>query len=162
MANKVYLIPETAITWLASGGTNAFTPTSLATVSGRQGAYDDLGTSAHPRRYRWRAWLKPGATRVVGEVVRVYLVTGDDGTVYDNDDGTGDIALSSVNKLLNASMIGQVVIDENAAVTMSASGEVEISARYVAPIFYNQTANTLSSTAGDFGFMLVPVPDEIQ
>lgn len=162
MPNKVYAIPETAITWLASGGNNTFTPTSLASSAGRQGAYDDLGTSARSRRYRWRAWLKPGATRVVGEEVRVYLVTGDDGTVYDNDDGTGDIALSSINKLLNVSRIGQVVIDENAAVTMSASGEIEISARYVAPIFYNATANSLSTTAGDFGFMLVPVPDEIQ
>jgi len=45
---------------------------------------------------------------------------------------------------------------------MSASGEIEISARYVAPIFYNATANTLSTTAGDYGFALFPVPDEIQ
>ena len=162
MANKIKLYPETAITWLASGGTYAFTPTSLATVSGRQGAYGDLGSAARPRRYRWRAWLKPGGTRVVGEVVRVYLATGDDGTVYDNDDGTGDIAMSSVDKLRNVAQIGQVLIDENAAVTMSASGEIEISARYVAPIFYNATANTLSTTAGDYGFALFPVPDEIQ
>ena len=45
---------------------------------------------------------------------------------------------------------------------MSASGIVTIDARYVAPIFWNLTANTLSSTAGDFGFDLEPVPGAIQ
>lgn len=161
MANKVYQKDETAITWLASGGTAAFTPTSLATVSGRQGAYVDLGTSARSRLFAWRAWLKPGGTRVVNEIVYIYVTTGD-GTHYDNDDGTGDIALSSVNKLLNCRCIGKITIDENAAVEMGASGLIELPARYVAPIFYNATANTLSSTAADFGFSLTPVPDEIQ
>jgi hypothetical protein len=161
MANKVYQHDETAITWLASGGTHAFTPTSLGSGAGRQGAYRDFGTSARSRLFAWRAWIKPGGTRVVGEIVRVYLATGD-GTIYDNDDGTGDIAVSSVDKLRNLQQIGSIVIDENAAVTMAASGVVEIGARHAAPVFWNGTNNTLSSTAADFGFSLVPIPDEIQ
>lgn len=36
MTNKIYETPETDITWLASGGTCAFTPTSLAASAGRQ------------------------------------------------------------------------------------------------------------------------------
>jgi hypothetical protein len=91
----------------------------------------------------------------------VYLTTGD-GTVYDNDDGTGDIAVSSIDKLRNIFQIGTIAIDENAAVTMSKAGVVSISARYAAPIFWNATANSLSSTAGDFGFSLTPVPSEVQ
>lgn len=161
MPNKIYVKPETAITWLASGGTYTFTPTSLGSNAGRQGGYGDLTTSAHSRIYEWRAWIKPGGTRVVGEAVRIYLATGD-GTIYDNDDGTSDAAVSSSDKLRNVRQIGSIVIDENAAVTMAASGVVEISARYVAPIFWNGTANALSSTAGDFGFSLTPVPDEVQ
>jgi hypothetical protein len=161
MANKIYQHDESAITWLASGGTEAFTPTSLATASGRQGAHHDFGTSARPRLFAWRAWIKPGGTRVVGESVRVYLKTSD-GTRHDNDDGTGDIGLSSGDKLRNVRQLGAIVIDENAAVEMVASGIVEIGARYAAPIFYNGTANTLSSTAADFGFSLTPIPDEIQ
>lgn len=161
MANKIYQVLETAITWLSTGGSAAFTPTSLATVSGRQGAYYDFGTSARSRLYAWRAWLKPGGTRVVNEIIYVYWTTGD-GTHYDNDDGTGDLALSSVNKLLNVRLIGKITIDENAAVEMGASGMLEHTARYGAPIFYNATANTLSSTAADFGFSLTPIPDEIQ
>ena len=157
----IYVHRASAITWRSSGGSAAFTPPSLATVSGRQGAYYDLGTTAAPADYYWRAFIKPGATRVVGEIVRVYLATGN-GTVYDNDDGTGDIAVSAFDKLRNCKQIGEIVIDENAAVTMSASGTVTILSRYVAPIFWNLTANTLSSTAGDFGFDLEPVPSAIQ
>jgi hypothetical protein len=161
MPNKIYQKDETAVTWLASGGTNLFTPTSLATATGRQGAHHDFGVSARPRLFAWRAWVKPGATRVVGEGIRVYLKTSD-GTRHDNDDGTGDIALSHSDKLRNVRQLGAIVIDENAAVEMVAGGIVEIGARYAAPIFYNGTANTLSATAADFGFSLTPIPDEIQ
>jgi hypothetical protein len=103
----------------------------------------------------------PGATRVVGEAVRVYLKTSD-GTSPDNDDGTGDIAVSAADKLRNLRQIGAIVIDENAAVPMVASGFIEVAARYVAPLFWNGTANSLSATAADFGFSLTPVPDEAQ
>jgi len=161
MPNLIYVNEAAAITWKSSGGTAAFTPTSLASAAGRQGAYYDLTTAARALSYAWRGWIKPGGTRVVGEVVQIYLATGD-GTIYDNDDGTGDIAVSSVDKLRNIQQIGSIVIDENAAVPMSASGFVDLPQRYVAPFFWNATANALSSTAGDFGFSLTPVPLEIQ
>jgi len=157
----VYQDEEAAVTWLSTGGTEAFTPTSLGAAAGRQGAHHDFGAGARARRFAWRAWIKPGATRVVGEIIRIYLKTSD-GTRHDNDDGTGDIAVSSVDKLRNLLQIGAIVIDENAAVEMVGSGEVEISARYAAPIFWNATANSLSATAGDFGFSLTPVPDAVQ
>jgi len=161
MATKIYQHDETAKVWKASGGDAAFTPTSLATNTGRQGAHLDLGTSARSRLFAWRAWIVPGATRVVGEAIRIYLKTSD-GTSPDNDDGTGDIAVSSSDKLRNLRQIGAIVIDENAAVPMVASGFIEVVARYVAPVFWNGTANTLSATAADFGFSLTPVPDEVQ
>jgi hypothetical protein len=161
MANKILQKDETPITWASSGATEAITLTSLASAAGRQGAHHDFGTSARSRLFAWRAYIKPGGTRVVGEGVRIYLKTSD-GTHHDNDDGTGDIALSSLDKVRNVRQLGAIVIDENAAVEMVASGMVDIGARYAAPIFYNGTANTLSSTAGDFGFSLTPIPDEIQ
>lgn len=161
MANKIYQHDEAAITWKSSGGTEAFTPTSLASAAGRQGAYHDFGAAARARLFAWRALIKPGATRVVGESVLVYLVTSD-GTNPDNDDGTGDAAVSAQDKLRNLQQIGAIVIDENAAVPMVASGIIEIAARYAAPVFWNATANSLSATAGDFLFQLTPVPDEVQ
>ena len=161
MPTKIYQHDETAITWVASGGTAVFTPTGLTTANGRQGAHHDLGTAARSRLFAWRAWIVPGGTRVVGEAVRVYLKTSD-GTSPDNDDGTGDIAVSASDKLRNLRQLGAIVIDENAAVPMVASGLIEVAARYVAPVFWNGTANTLSATAADFGFSLTPVPDEAQ
>ena len=161
MANKVYTAFETAITWRDTGGTELLTATSLGAAAGRQGALHDFGTTSRSRRGRWRAYLKPGATRVVGEVIRVYWKTGD-GTHYDNDDGTGDIAVSAEDKLRNVAQIGAIIIDENAAVDMSAGGEFEFSDRYGGPILWNATANALSATAADFGFDWQPVPDEIQ
>lgn len=161
MANLIYVNEEAAITWLASGGSETFTPTSLGAAAGRQGAHHDFGVAARPRRFSWRAFIKPGGTRVVGEVVHIYLKTSD-GSHPDNDDGATDLAVSALDKLRNLRYLGSIQIDENAAVEMVASGDIEISARYAAPVFWNATANALSSTAADFGFILTPVPDEVQ
>ncbi len=163
MANKILKVDETTITWRNTSGTELFTPTSLASGAGRQGALHDfgVGSTARSRRYMWRAFLIPGATRVVGEVINVYWKTSD-GTHPDNDDGTGDIAVSADDKLRNLKQIGQIVIDENAAVEMVDHGEFEFSERHAAPVFWNATANSLSTTAGDFGFDLTPVPSEAQ
>lgn len=162
MPNKILQALATAITWLSSGGTNLFTCTSLGSAAGRQGAYHTLtAATRQSRRFGWRAWVVPGATRVIGEVIEIYLVTGD-GTRRDNDDGTGDIAVSTKDKLRNATFLGVIEIDENAVVTMSASGVVEIGSLEVGPVFWNATANTLSATALDFGFSLTPIEDEVQ
>lgn len=165
MANLIYVNEEAAITWRDTGGTNLFTPTSLAAAAGRQGAMHDLGAAARSLEFAWRAFLKPGATRVVDEAVRIYVKTGSGATPGarpDNDDGTGDIAVSAEDKLKNLTQIGTLKIDENAAVEMVASGYVLLPHRWVTPIFWNATANSLSTTAADFGFDLTPVPRELQ
>lgn len=166
MANKVYQVLETGsvVTWQSSGGTESFmtgSPGALTTLNGRQGAMHDFGVAAICRRFAWRARIKPGATRVVGETIEVYLKTSD-GTYPDNDDGTGDIALSAQDKLKNLQLLGIIQIDENAAVVMVAAGIVEILHRYAAPVFFNRTANSLSATEADYGFSLTPVVDEAQ
>ena len=165
MPNKVYINEEAAITWRNTGGTELFTPTSLGTAAGRQGAMHDLGAGARSLQFAWRAFLVPGATRIVGEAIRIYIKTGSGATAGarpDNDDGTGDIAVSNEDKLKNLFQIGTLKIDENAAVEMVKSGYVLLPHRWIAPIFWNATANSLSTTAGDFGFDLTPVPPEIQ
>ena len=165
MANKIYIVSETAITWKSSGGTEAFfitgTPGALGSGAGRQGALHDFGTAVKSHRYRWRARITPGATQVVDEVIGIFWKTGD-GTTYDNDDGVADQAVSAIDKLKNVTPIGTIVIDEAAAVVMSAHGEIEFSERWGGPIFWNYTANSLSSTMTTYGFDLQPIPDEIQ
>ena len=165
MPNAVYINEETAITWRSTGGSELFTPTSLGAAAGRQGAMHDLGASARSLQFAWRAFIKPGATRVVGEAVRIIVKTGSGATAAarpDNDDGTGDIAVSAEDKLKNLIQIGTLIIDENAAVEMVKSGYILLPHRWVAPIFWNATANALSTTAADFGFDLTPVPFEVQ
>ncbi|KKK58366.1 hypothetical protein LCGC14_3045160 [marine sediment metagenome] len=165
MVAKILQHDETAITWRNTGGSELFTATSLAAGAGRQGAMHDLTTSARSRRFAWRAFLKPGATRVVKEAIRIYIKTGSGataGTRPDNDDGTGDIAVSAEDKLENLLQIGTIRIDENAAVEMVANGLVILPHRWVAPVMWNATANSLSATAADFGFDLTPIPLESQ
>ncbi len=163
MANKVYQIAETDITWLASGGTNALTLTSLSAGAGRQGARHDFGTSARPIRFAWRAWIKANATPTVGQVIEVYIKTSD-GTHSDNSDGTSDSAVSSGDKRHNLQRLGIIVIDQASTTPeFVASGMVELPHRYVQPVLWNaMSAIALSATASDHGFKLTPIVDEIQ
>lgn len=162
MANEIYVVPETALTWLASGGDNALTLTSLGGTAGRQGALDDFGTAARSRKFMWRAYVKFSAAPTVGLRIGIFWKTSD-GTHPDNDDGTGDIAVSAADKLLNLRQLGSIIVDEASSTPeFVASGEFEFSARYGAPVFWNYTGTNLSATAADHGFILTPVPDQIQ
>lgn len=163
MPNLVYNQPEAILKWLDSGGDELLTLTSVAAGAGRQGAMHDFGaTTARSRRYVWRAFVKFATTPVLDEVIRIYLKTGD-GTQFDNDDGTGDAAVSAEDKLKNLTYIGSIIVDEASNTPVfSASGEIEVSERQVAPVFWNATADVFSATAADHGFWFTPVPDEIQ
>lgn len=162
MANKIYFAEETSQSWRNTGGDELLTLTSLAAGAGRQGALHDFGAAVRTARYRFRLFIKMNTTPVVGEIVRLYWKTGD-GTHYDNDDGTGDIALSDEDKLVNLTEIGTLIIDEAATgVEFSISGEFEHYQRYGGPVVFNDTADALSSTAADHGFDLIPIPDEVQ
>lgn len=154
--SKAYQLSETEITFKASAGTVAFTPTSLAASNGRQSAQHDFGTSARAYMFNWTAYVKFATTPVVGEVIEIWGKTSD-GTHIDNDDGTGDIAVSSADKLKNLTPIGRIVVDEaNATPEFSASGRVQLSRRYFNVVFWNATADALSATAADHGFILEP------
>jgi len=156
--SKAYLAaPETPITFLASGGTVVHTLTSLATLSGRQSAGHDFGASARAYIFEWRAWVKMATTPVVSETIDWYYKTND-ATHYDNDDGTGDAALSAADKLKNLHYIGSITIDEASSTPeFSASGVISIYQRYIQIVAYNSTADALSATAGDHGFELTPL-----
>ena len=156
--SKAYLLPETAIDWLSTGGDELLTLTSIAAGAGRQGALHDFGTSARSPEFAWRAWVKFATTPVVGERVKIYWKSSD-GTRPDNDDGTGDIALSSEDKLKNLMFLGSITVDEaSTSVLFVDSGDIYLPHRHGCPVFFNDTADALSSTATDHGFSLTPVP----
>lgn len=170
MPNKVYQLPEGNITWLASGGTNTLTLTSLGAGAGRQGALDDFGTAARATDYLWRFYCKFATAPVVGEVILIYWKTSDllgaSSGHPDNDDGDGDAAVSAEDKLFNLKLLGQMIVDEASATPeFVASGFLPrewCAHRYGAPVIWNATVDALSSTAADHGFILTPTPLEIQ
>jgi len=162
MPNLIYVNEGTPITWKNTGGTELLTLTSVATVAGRQGALHDFGVAARSLEHAWRAWVKFATTPVVGDVIEIYWKTSD-GTSPDNDDGTGDIAVSSIDKLKNLQLLGFIVVDEaSTAPVFTASGFFNIYHRHGSPVFWNATADSLSSTATDHGFSATPVPMEVQ
>jgi len=162
MTAKAYILPETAITFQASGGTVLFTPTSLAAGAGHQSAQHDFGASARVFMFDARAYCKFTTTPIVGEVIDVYLKTSD-GTHIDNDDGTTDAAVSAEEKLRNLTWIGSIMVDEaSTTVKFVMSTPVSIRARYVQVVFWNRTVDAVSATAADNGFVLNPTTMQAQ
>jgi hypothetical protein len=158
MTSKAYILPGTTTTFRDSAGDVTLTLASLASAAGRQSAQHDLGSGARAFTYNWRAFVKFATAPVVGETVNIYLKTSD-GTNADNDDGTGDLAVSAEDKLKNLTWIGSIVVDEaSTTAPMVASGTIAIYHRYVQVVFWNATADGLSSTAADNGFDLEPIP----
>ena len=158
MTSKAYILPETALQWLNTGGDELLTLTSVAAGAGRQGALHDFGTSARSPAFTWRAYVIMATTPVVGETIDIYWKTSD-GTHPDNDDGTGDIAVSAEDKLKNLQYMGSIIIDEASTTPdFVAHGSLLHEHRHGSPVFWNATADALSSTATDHGFILTPVP----
>ncbi|MHC4708281.1 MAG: hypothetical protein ACYS8I_14470 [Planctomycetota bacterium] len=171
MANLIYKNPETTLWFVpataAQAEDAAFEVHNLAAGAGRQSAQHDFGVAATARRYEWRAFVQFIATPVVGEAVRIYLKTSGSSasaTAHpDNDDGTTEGAVSAEDKLKNLHYIGAIIVDEAAAnIEMVASGTVEIDARAINVVIWNGTADGLTNDVDENGFMLTPVPDEIQ
>lgn len=114
--------------------------------------------------FTWRIFCKFATAPPVDETVQVYWKSGDAALAHiDNDDGTGDAALSNTDKLKNLLLLGMIVIDENSATPeFSASGKFVLPDIQGAPVILNSTADLFSSTAADHGFDLTPTPHEIQ
>ena len=167
MVTKVYQHDETAATlrWTDTTGTGALAMTfnALAATTGRQGEILDFGTSARAERFAWRLGVQFNTPPVVGQYIGVFVKTSD-GNFPDNDDGTGNIAVSAQDKLRNLTQIGSVVVDEAATgVAMAKGGLISLPHRYFMPVVWNYTATAaLVATDNLCVFSLTPVPFEIQ
>ena len=171
MANKNYVVTETSLFFVPAAAAQAedaiFEVDGLGSAAGHQSAQFDLGTTARSQLYEWRAFVQFATAPVVGETVRIYLKTAGtsaSATAHpDNDDGTGDLAVSAEDKLKNLHLIGNIIVDEAAAnIEMVSSGTVEIRSRAINVVFWNATADALTTDVDENGFILTPVPDELQ
>ncbi len=81
MANKTYLQRESEISFKSSGGTVAFTPTSVANAAGRISAQYDFGAAPKPGKYTFRWKTAFAATPTLGAVMNIFIVGADDAAV---------------------------------------------------------------------------------
>lgn len=165
MATKVYVATETAIVFKASGGDVTFTPQNVASGAGRVSAQWDRGSGSKPGRYKWYAKTKAGSALTAGNRLEIYFAYAldTDATQVDGNVGQSDAALATSDKRRNLMPVGYVEADSttNGEVQV-ASGEVWITSRYVSVVWYNNFGQTLTNTAADHVFTLVPKPDESQ
>ncbi len=162
MPNLVYQNEGTILSWKDSGGTYVMSLQNLATVSGQQGARHDFGVDARSPRFAWRLGVEFETQPVLDEYLGIYAKTSD-GTDPDNDDGTGDAAVSAEDKLKNLTRIGSLLVDEAVVdIQMAVSGFILLPHRYFQPVVWNFTLDNLQNTANINVFTLTPVPFEVQ
>lgn len=171
MANKIYQHSEATIWFVPAAAAQAedyaFEIHNIAAAAGRQSAHWDRGTAAVAAVYAWRAFVQFATPAVLTETVDFYLKrSGDSASATahpDNDDGTGSMAVSAIDKLNNLYYLGSIVVDEAAQdVEMSASGVVYVPWRGINVVMWNRTADALTNDVDENGFHMTPVPDEIQ
>lgn len=162
MANKVYIAPETAITFQDSGGTVVLAMQNLAFGVGRISAQRDRGAGSLPGRHRWQAKIQFDTAPILNEVVEIYLAQSD-GTYVDGTLGTADAALIAAKKV-NLKLIGRVIVDTvSTGVDIVARGVFMIYDRYYSIGVWNASAgDNLKNTANANSITITPFPDEIQ
>ena len=165
MANLIYAKAATPIVFGSEVADDVdWSTESIANGAGRQSDQWDRGvlTTAQPTRFHYRFYSQFQATPTLGNVCRLLLKTSD-GTHPDNDDGTGDLAVSSINKLNNLMELVPIVVDEAAAnIEMVSQGVVYLFARYVQAVLWNASGATITADAAETKLILTPFPDEIQ
>ena len=166
MANKVYAIGETAIVFGSEVGDDvAWSTENIANGAGRQSALYDRGalTTAKADRYITRFYTQAQATPTVGNICRLYMKTSD-GTHPDNDDGTGDAAVSAEDKLRNLRPMKPAIVDEAAANVefVASQPELLITDRHVGFVLWNAMGSAITNDAAETKLILTPIPPEIQ
>lgn len=162
---NVYLATKTAMTWKASGGDAVLTMTSKTTGSGRLGGRLDLGAFPKPAWYRIFAEMKPQATPVVGNLIRIYLAHWNDDVTpawADGAVGAADADFNTENDLKNLKLALNMRVENASSRLIRASGLVYIPVRHVSPVVWNASGATLTATAADHFVAITPIVDDIQ
>ena len=160
MANEVYLREGTTIVFGSEGGDDvAWSTESITNTNGRQSAQHDFGVVPRPDELRIRFYTQCQATPTLGGRIEVYAKTSDHATLHlDNDDGTGDIALSSPNKLKNLHWVGPAIVDEAAAnIEFVFSGRFKTASRYIHFVFVNNSGATITTDVAETKLEMTPI-----
>lgn len=150
MATNFYYVTGTPVIFGGAGGSEiAWSMENIANNAGRQSVLADQGAdgTARPHHWRYRIYYQCQATPTVGQQIRNLLKTSD-GSHPDNSD-SGNVAVSSINKLLNLFELNSAKIDQAAAnIESVAVGTIIIPARYFGIVGWNTSgATTKNDTA---------------
>lgn len=162
MANEVLVKQGTTVVWTSSGGDKAITLTSLANNAGRIGASLDRGAT-HSRKMRFWVQVDFASSPTKGTTVDLYLITSDDNSNWDGGTAPTDAALTSADTLPQYIFVGSVILDDLTTPNQSSSWEIELGARYIAPVIFNNgSGQSLTSTGTDQIIRMTPIIDEVQ
>lgn len=159
MANEFYIKHGSPISFGSEVGDDiAWTTESMTNGSGQQSALYDQGAegTARPLFWQYRIVTQSQATPVVNNAFRCFLKTSD-GTYPDNDDGTGDADVSTINKLLNLEPLNSPIVDEAAAdIPFVRGGMIPISPRYFGIAGWNAMGATITADDAETKAIFTP------
>ena len=186
-AEKIYIAPETTITWtdaanqgvddelLDLGGAAAGTSTmgSYADLGGaaRTADYAILGidTASRALDYEYEMTIDGfDSTPVIGETVVLYWsqsngTTNFDGNPLTDPTDTVEGITGTDTMLVNLMLAGAASVYSTSTTNeLKISGMVRLPLRYVSPVVHNNTADALESSGDVHSVKLTPIPDEVQ
>lgn len=153
----------TPITWQASGGSYAWTFTSVTNGNGRQGAKGDLGTSK-TGMYMMKITSSVGSAATAGLSMDVYWGGSPNATAGSDNPG----GLSGTDATFNTTpteyaaqlqFVGSLVLSNNAGTGVQTQmiGPFPLNFRYGMPAVINSSGQTSGGTAGDHTITIYPV-----
>lgn len=162
MANEVLDKQGTAIVIKESGGNITFTPKNIANNTGRMSAVIDLGAT-FAKKYAVEVISKLGSAPTAGLTIEVYWATSKDGTVWPGKVTGSDAAYPSTvdDNKKQLALLGTLTCHNTTDAQIQVLGLRPIG-RYGVIVWVNETAQTLTNTAGDHIVTLTPIIDEIQ
>jgi hypothetical protein len=161
MANLIYMLPGTPITWKDSGGDKVITAQNLAFGAGRVGAQHDRGAGAKAKLHEICVVCQWTASPAVGDALNLFLLESD-GTFIDDNVGASDAALS-VQPV--SGFVGSVIAKSASGATnfIARFRDYPLTQRYVSPALWNASATkNLQNTANVTCIIITPNPDQIQ
>ena len=164
MANETYLNRGTTIAWLNTAGDEELDlgdgANGLAGAVG-VGSYHDFAAAPQPDEYELVVDIDGFDTApVVGETVDVYVTESNDASLWTGPEAPSDTvdALGSSVRLPNLLyVVSAVVHTVTAADNLTARAFFRSSARYIAPVVHNNTADALLTTADAHRVNITPV-----
>jgi len=170
MANKIYIAPETTITWTDTGGDELLDLGGLAAAGVAMGSFADLGAASRSEWYEAELFIDGwDSAPALGETVVLYFSQSNATTNFDGCPTTdptttaqGTMTADQI-KNLGAPACIATVYSTTPGLNIKARGVIRLTGRYVSPVVQNNSAaDALLSTADAHTVKLTPIPPEVQ